>query len=178
MSKVKDLAKKSLSDSNIMTLIKGKARIISYPNLTKFNNLDDLMGKYNAVVILYETKKKFGHWTLLFKLNHDTVEFFDSYSMLPDDELKFIPHNFRMSNNELLPHLTYLLYSSGYQVEYNDYPLQNKKQGVNTCGRHVATRLLHRNLNIDEYVKMIERTGMDTDDFVTLFTNNISNHII
>lgn len=178
MKQLKELKKKSLSDSDIMNLLKGQSRIMSYPTLTEYDNLDDAMGKYGAIVLLYETKEHYGHWTAVFKLDDNTVEFFDSYAMRPDDELAFIPEHFRISNDELYPHLTYLLYSSGYDIEYNDYKLQSKKKDMNTCGRHVVTRLLFRWLDIDEYANMIKQFNMSPDNFVTYFTNKISNYNI
>jgi len=161
-----------------MDLLDGKANIMSYARLTEYDNLDEALGEHGALVLLYETKRNFGHWTLVFRLDNDTVEFFDSYSLKPDDELKFIPEYFRIENNQLLPHLTYLLYTSGYKVEYNDYKLQKKLRDMNTCGRHVVSRLLFRNLDIDKYAKMIKKSGLLPDIFVTILTNNISNHII
>lgn len=178
MGKLTKLKKKSLSDGDIMFLLNEKANIMTYPELTKYHDLDEALGPHSALVLLYETKRKFGHWTLVFKLDNDTVEFFDSYSLMPDDELSFIPEHYRIENNELLPHLTYLLYNSGYNVEFNDYKLQAHVKDTNTCGRHVVARLLFRNMDIDNYVDMISETGMDPDTFVTVLTNNISNHII
>lgn len=134
----------ALSDKDIMRLIKGKANLLTYTELQKYNNIDQVLGPYSALVLLYETSKNFGHWVCVFKVNENTIEHFDSYGLKPDDELKFIPEYFREVNYEEIPHLTYLLYNSGYNVIYNEFKLQKKKKGINTCGRWVATRLIYR----------------------------------
>ena len=134
----------ALSDKDIMRLIKGKANLLTYTELQKYNNIDQVLGPYSALVLLYETSKNFDHWVCVFKVNENTIEHFDSYGLKPDDELKFIPEYFREVNYEEIPHLTYLLYNSGYNVIYNEFKLQKKKKGINTCGRWVATRLIYR----------------------------------
>ena len=96
----------ALSDKDIMRLIKGKANLLTYTELQKYNNIDQVLGPYSALVLLYETSKNFGHWVCVFKVNENTIEHFDSYGLKPDDELKFIPEYFREVNYEEIPHLT------------------------------------------------------------------------
>jgi hypothetical protein len=40
---------------------------------------------------------------------------------------------------------------------------------VATCGRHVVTRLLLRNMPLNDYANVVF-SGNDPDEFVTLFT--------
>ena len=171
---LKKLQAISLSNDKIYDLLNGTVNIMSYPELTAFEDLESALGDYGALVLLYESKKNYGHWTLIFKRDKNTIEFFDSYALFPDDELKHIDIEYRRKNNQLYPHLTKLLYDSGYNIEYNDYLLQKKINGMNTCGRHVVTRLYFRKMSIDEYINMIKQMGMTPDEFVTHFTENIS----
>lgn len=163
-----------LSNNDIYKLVDGKVRILPYSELANYDDIDKVLGYHEAAVILYETKNNFGHWTLIFK-NEDgkTIEHFDSYGLFPDDELKFVPENFRKENNEYYPILTYLLMKSPYKKVYNNHRLQEKDNDVNTCGRHVVSRLIYRDLDIDDYFKMIKISGLKPDEFVLKLTNNI-----
>ena len=73
----------------------------------------------------------------------------------------------------MYPYLCKLLLDSGYKIVYNNYRLQEKKENVNSCGRHVVSRLIYRDVPIDEYVNMIKNSGFTADQFVTKLTNSI-----
>lgn len=168
---VQQAKQKSLSNFELLKMVKEKANLLLYPELIKYNNIDKALGKFGALILLYETSKNYGHWVGVFKRDKNTIEHFDSYGLFPDDELKFIPEYFRDTNNERLPHLTALLYKSGYNIEYNDHKLQQKMKDVNTCGRWVGMRLLLRNLHIDEFIKIfINNKCLNPDDIVTLMS--------
>lgn len=158
----------SLSNGDINKLLDGKCNIMSYDQLSKYDNIDSAMGKYGALILLYQTKQNYGHWCCVFKRNNNTIEFFDPYGLFPDDELEFVPKNMRKVLNEDYPHLTWLLYNSGYKkIDYNSKQLQKFKGDVNTCGRHCAVRIMLRNLPIDEYIKFL---GKDPDKKVLELT--------
>lgn len=175
---MEELLSKSLSNVEIYKLLNNKINIITYPELLNYNTLDEALGHYNAFVLLYETQQHNGHWTLIFKLNDNTIEHFDSYGIIPDDELSFIKYKYRIKSNQDLPYLSQLIYDSGYNVEYNEFALQKKIHDINTCGRHVVVRLIYKDHNIYEYVNMLKNSGVDPDIFVTLFTNLMSNYKI
>lgn len=167
---INKLKTKALTGQNLLQLVNYKCNMLTYPQLTEYNTIDDALGKHGTLILLYETRNNFGHWVCLFKRDKNTIEFFDSYGLLPDDELKFIPDHFRMISEQVLPHLTSLLYHSGYKVIYNEHRLQRKLRDVSTCGRHVACRINFKNKTLEDYVKMIKSTGYDPDTFVTLLT--------
>lgn len=172
---IKELQSKSLSDSELLDLVNHKANLMVYPQLTEYDNIDDCLGKYGVLILLYETKQNYGHWCCLIKHSDNHIEFFDSYGLFPDDEFKFIPENFRVESNQVYPHLTYLLYKSGCDIEYNNYKLQSKSEDaltkISTCGRHVACRILFRNMPLDIYAKMLlEKDGLTPDMKVTLLS--------
>lgn len=144
---------KALTNHEILKMINHKANLLVYEDLQKYNNIDDVLGKYKALVLLYETRDNFGHWTCLFKVNSNTIEHFDSYGLKPDSELKFVPEYFRKIHYEDYPHLTALLYLSKYKVIYNEYELQKHGKGINTCGRWVVTRLNYRMIPQNVFAK-------------------------
>lgn len=164
---------KALSDKDIMRLLRGKANIMTYQELQKYNSLDDALGPHGALVLLYTTKNNYGHWVCVFRVNKDTVEFFDSYGYSPDDQLNFIPQYFRERNYGRYPHLTALLYESGYNIVYNEYQLQDEKKGVNTCGRWCVLRILMKDVPQKKFSEYFYNLGGDADKHAVLFTNEI-----
>lgn len=171
MVTIKDLEKMSLSNDEVLQLIDGKANLVTYTQLKNYKNIDQLLGKYGACVILYLTKKNYGHWTCIFKINKKTLEIFDSYGIFPDDELNFkMNDNFRIVSGQNYPHLTYLLYNSPYDLTFNEYQFQKKGRDVATCGRHVATRLLLRKLSLENYKNLLTSDKYTPDEFVTMLT--------
>lgn len=170
---MKKLIGKSLSNNEIYDVFDGKIKILTYPELEQYKNIDELLYPYDKVIILYLTSENYGHWVALFKINHNNIEFFDSYSMKPDEELKLIGEHVRNVNNQTTPHLSHLLYDSNYNIHYNDVRLQKMKNDVNTCGRHCIVRLACDKMFIDDYVKLITSFKYDPDYVVTYLTQTI-----
>jgi hypothetical protein len=172
--KIKLLIGKALSNTEILEIINGKANLISYTNIHKYKNLDHLLGKYDACVILYELRPSYGHWCCIFKLDDNTVEFFDPYGIWPDKQKKYIDKKYLKESNQKYPYLTKLMIDSPYVLTYNHYPFQQKKKGVNSCGRWCAIRLLLRILSLDKFIKLFSNNKKYSKDFyVTLLTNYI-----
>ena len=84
----------SLTDSEVMKLVKGKANVILYHNIHKYRNLNQLLYPYGAAFILYEAKPYYGHWVALMLAKNkktgkiDTLEYFDPYGTYQDYTLK------------------------------------------------------------------------------------------
>jgi hypothetical protein len=167
-----------LSSEDISKTFNGRIKVLTYTELAEYNTLDDLLAPYGVVVILYLTKKNFGHWVLLFRYpdNPSHIEFFDSYGLFPDSELKFVPSNFRKENNMKFPHLTWLLYkyltnNPKGKIEYNNHRFQEKEEDVNTCGRHVINRYIYKDQYINDYYEMMnfvrKSTGLSYDQIVS-----------
>jgi hypothetical protein len=140
--------------------------------------LEKLIGKHGNLIILYLTGENIGHWVGLikhvqkksktlqrikkvsdqpaeatkFKHNDYTVEMFDSYGYVLDDQLEFVPHEFRKMYKEDLPHLLKVIFDSGRKVEYNDAHLQSSEDGISTCGFWVATRINNKDTQLEEFI--------------------------
>jgi mRNA-degrading endonuclease YafQ of YafQ-DinJ toxin-antitoxin module len=152
----------ALSDSDLMKLVDNKANLVLYPELVDYNNIDDVLGKYRACVLLFEAKPGYGHWVCLFR-NGNLIEFFNPYGGYPDDSLDFIPMHFRKVSNQLEPYLSMLLMHSPYELSYNEHAFQHHGKNIKTCGRHCAMRLIFRDLDLDSYTDMIEDLCEDLD---------------
>lgn len=175
MELIKQEIKKSLSNFDIKKMLKGKCNLISYDQLAKYKTIDEAMGKYGCLVILYETKEHYGHWTCVFKTHNskgeEIISFFDSYALPVDKELDFIDDDFKIYNNSYYPYLSKLLFESPLKIEYNEHELQDFSTKISTCGRWVVARLIFRDLPLKKFVKLFSSDPYITsDELVTAFT--------
>jgi len=171
IKKYEDIA---LSNYDILKLLNGKANIVVYPNLYKYDNIEQLLEPYGALILLFEAKPKYGHWTCVFKLDNDTLEFFNPYGGYPDDSLRYIPEEFKSITNQNHSYLTRLLIDSPYNLTYNEYQFQKVGKDIRTCGRHCVVRLLCRWMDLYEYYNFMEQLSnvlnMNFDGVVTVLT--------
>ena len=144
-------------------------KIINYRQLSKHNNIDDVLGSGNAVIILYEWVLNSGHWVCLFK-DGNVVEHFDSYGVKPDHELKWTPKEFKKTYYNKIPHLVKLLWQSPYDIRYSHHQLQKESPNVSTCGRWAVLRLILKHLDEDQFAKLFKNKSMSPDYLVTLMT--------
>lgn len=144
-----------LTGNTIFDILNGDVNIYEYKDLSQFSDIDDVLHTHHKAVILYETKEQFGHWVGLFRVDDRTLEFFDPYGLEVDEELNLIGENIRESLGEIIPHLSYLIMESGYDLIQNTTRLQKFLEDVNTCGRHVSVRLNLCHIPLDEYIKLL-----------------------
>ena len=147
-----------LSGSDIKEITNNGARVLSYHELVNYSTLDEVLGETQAIILLYETKENFGHWVTVFKINDNTIEFFDPYGLQMDDEL-----NYATYNNQ--PTLTNLVNAAGYKVVSNSKKLQTFKHEVNTCGRWASLRIKFRDTPLREFQTMFGNNKHYNADF-------------
>lgn len=160
---------RALSNKEIYEMLNGEPNIMTYSELKYYNNINDAMGTNKMLVLLYETRENYGHWCCVFMFNKNTIEVFDSYGLKPDDQLKCVPEYFKEIKNLFYPHLSLLLYKSEYEVVYNEYKLQKKEKGINTCGRWVVCRLTYKIIPQDVFAKFFLEYE-NPDEIVTIIT--------
>jgi hypothetical protein len=154
IASLKKAIKRPLSNEDIKSITKGKCKVMKYEELRNFMTLDSMFKPYKAVVILYETEPSYGHWVAMLKEpgnREGVVEFFDSYGMKPDSEIKFVPAYFRKISGQNKPILTWLIESSPYRCEWNQHDFQSKKREVNSCGRWAAVRVAWRDVTLAQF---------------------------
>lgn len=167
----------SLSAGECIKLLDGDANFYTYPELSKFDSIDEMFGNKNKVVLLYMHDDNYGHFTGLLRNKRDkTIYFFDSYNYSPDQEFSFIDEDARTKSNfNGSPYLSKLLRKSQYRIDYNPIQLQNDDDEISTCGRWVSMRLLFDNMTNDEFSNMMmmasKSTGQSPDDIITELTN-------
>jgi len=175
LKKYEDIA---LTNYEIDRILEGKTKILTYTNLPRFNNINQLLEPFKNFILLYLTKPNYGHWVCVLK-HPDRIEFFDPYggNNIPDNELDMIDHNVKKITNQDYPYLSKLLYDSGYPIEYNNYQFQEHANDINTCGRHCIVRVLFKHLLLDEYYdhmnQLCKKYNMNYDELVTYITTNM-----
>jgi|SRR6478736_1675122 hypothetical protein len=147
---IEELQSQPLNGSDMMKLVEHKANLSTINSLANYNDINDVLGRDGAVILLYETKPMYGHWVCLYRINNNTLFFFDPYGLAPDQQLRFSKFS--------KPYLSKLLKKSGYNVKYNSYDIQHFSKNISTCGKFVAFRLIFRNVS--------------NRDFISLFLNN------
>jgi len=179
---IKKSKSKAFSNEDISKLCEGAVNIYTYPELADMSNINQLLNypvKCGAAIILYLSRKDFGHWVAIFKVpkTSDTIEFFDSYGYSPDDELKMINEKFRKISNQVQPHLSRLIYDSAIKnIIYNNVALQkhDKKQSyesaISTCGRWAGLRISLKEIPLEEFQNLFFKQKFDPDWYVTALT--------
>jgi hypothetical protein len=159
-----------LSGNDIKTITNDGARVLSYHELVNYSSLDEVLGENQAMILLYETRENFGHWVAVFKVDDDTVEFFDPYGLQMDQEL-----NYATYNNEST--LTNLVKASGYKLIVNKVRLQTFVKDINTCGRWASIRIKFRSISLRDFQTLFKTNRHYNPDFwvsalTYLFTYN------
>lgn len=168
MVNLNQLEQYALNEDDIRQLVGNSTKIMTYPDL-KGENLDNLLSPNPYAVLLFLTKNDHdGHWQCLLKQPNNTLEVFDSFGLYPDGNRVWLTEKKLNSLDQSLPIVHDLLRGFGGKVVYNNQKLQEESK--NTCGRHIASRILHNHLSIQDYVDLIRNSGFDADEFVTRFT--------
>lgn len=179
MTDLSKLESVELSESDLKRLLKRDFKFIPYPELSKFTDIAQLLKKDGDYFILFfeTTSETSGHYQCCWRSNN-SYHFWDSYSLPPNGDKKYIEKSILIKLNEFKPYLPDLINRSladGDSWDYNTIDYQSWKGSVSTCGRHVACRLFRRDLTEQEYynfmVNYIKQNKLDSfDEAVTLIT--------
>jgi hypothetical protein len=160
------------SNRDISQKLGGNVRVITYKELLNYKTLDEALGEHGAFIVLYEQERNFGHWCCGF-LDDDIFYFFDSYGIIPDDQLIDIDPKFRIKSGQQFKYLTYLMKNSPYEIDYNPYQFQDDQEGINTCGRWCVARIKNKDLDADEFYDLFTGDNIDSDELVVEYTDDI-----
>ncbi len=168
---IKGLEEFAFSGEDIMKICEGKTKILRYPELYKYKDINSMFKPYNTVVLLYETEPGYGHWVCMIKHKNNTVEFYDPYGLAVDLQLNWIKEPFKTKNKSSYPILSKMLLESPYKIVYNSAQLQKYNNDTATCGRHVAFRIVMKHLELNKYIKLLTSSLKNTpDEIVTYLT--------
>jgi len=159
------------SDKNIKTLCSGKVNVMTVKQAVQTGDIDAVLGPHGAAAILFETSTNYGHWIALIRVNDNTVEWFDSYGLYPNEELTMIPKGFASRTHQDAPYLAYMLRDGGYtNLLFNEEPLQSSGRRVSTCGRWTAVRIAMKHISLKRFVDTFTGQTLSPDDYVILMT--------
>lgn len=159
-----------LEDSDIRHFLGNNQPIMIYSDLSKYNNIDQLLPSNNSsVVLLYEQQENSGHWCGIKKMG-DTIQYFNSYGGEIDAPLKWSKNKNKMLGQGK-PFLTILLNESPYDVYHNTYAFQNPKNyNITTCGLWCCSFILS-GLDLQnyfkEFLKLKKQSGLSNDELIT-----------
>jgi len=130
--------------------------VMLYTDLLKMS--DENIYKSLPIIILYETKPNYGHWTLLHKIPNG-IEFFDSYGFRPDEQYKMISKKYQLPHK--LKEFLIKMHDK-MNIHYNDYMFQEIGPKINTCGRWC---ILRENVggSIDDFAKKMSKLSIEKD---------------
>lgn len=148
----------SLTGKDMESYLGKFSKIIKYSELKDVKNIETYMKDFIWLVILYEQKENYGHWTVLIKNDlNNSFEFFDSYGTKPDLQLLDTPMIIRNSLDQNFPYLAVLLFESKRTIFYNHNKLQKLNLKVATCGKWVIVRCLMYLIDLDLFMNYIKR---------------------
>lgn len=154
----------ALTDEEMRHLMNNKVNLVTYSKIKDYASIDELLGPYKRCIILFETKKNYGHWCCCFLDRYRQLHFFNSYGDYggkyqgyPDAYLPMISKEIRIECNENHPYLSELFLNSDYELEYNDYQYQKLGDKIKTCGYWVVLRLFLEKFTDDEFRDFVLR---------------------
>jgi hypothetical protein len=166
-----ELKSYALSDGDIKSML-GDVKITTYPELEGIDDINEIFDRRGRAILFFPNQSPtVGHWTCLIRRPH-MIEFFDPYGERPDDQKDGLSKSKLEQLDIEKPLLSRLLRSAKVPVYYNSHAFQVSRDDVATCGRHCAVRLLYAPYSLDKYGKIIRKSGLKADDFVTGVTFN------
>ena len=140
---------------------------VEYRKLGKYKSIQQLLGQYDGVFILYTEKgTAVGHWVCMFKDAHDprACHYFDPYGFPPEHDIK-LTHN-----NDHLLDLIHKYKMDGYKLILNKHRFQKMSESIEDCGRHCSIRMRFRCLRDKEYEHLINSSKYNADYTVSMMS--------
>jgi hypothetical protein len=162
-----------LSDDDIRKFFKNQINIMRYSELQNYDNIFDVLGKYERCILLFEAEKM-NHWVLLMIIRKPNkkpyILFHDSYGIVPNNEFNYIPKSFQKMTKQDRNVLLHLLIDCPLETHYNQYRLQKISKDIATCGKHCCVRGLFNKIDEDEFNRLIrdecKLTKLSTDEII------------
>jgi len=164
-----------LSAGDIMRMLPG-TRIWTEPQLAGMQLADALGRDGSCVILIPVTTPTNGHWVCLWDAGPH-IEWFDPYGMGVDVGLqRYVSPAARRRLHETQPNVLDMLMRQDKPVLVSHGHFESMRPDIDTCGRHVCVRLLHRNLDDSEYARFIYGQGANADAVVTTITRRLIGH--
>jgi hypothetical protein len=168
-----------VSGEDLKNILGDDLKIFRFSDLKNYNNIYELLPKKKDYCVIFYTDDikngvNIGHWTCLMRYKN-YFEFFDSYGLTVDDELKFISPVKKKQFGEEEDYLSNLL--EPVKHNYNHHDFQAWDDNITTCGRWVIIRIfLFKNGIIkqkdfyDYLKKKVKKFGGNYDQLAVYYT--------
>lgn len=162
----------ALSDTDIRQILGDDISLLTYPDLANLNSIDECFDKKGRCILLFLTQSaNAGHWCCMMRKKKG-IYFWDPYGEEPEAQKEYASKQLLKQLDEDSPYLTRLLRASGRPVYYNTHQYQKLKDGISTCGRWCVARLLYAPKSEEYFKKVVDKSGLAGDDFVSALTAN------
>jgi len=163
--------RKPWSEDDMRKLCSGKVEVMTVADAVRRGNIDAVLGPHGAAILLFETEPGYGHWVALIRVDKYTMEWFDSYGIEPEGELKMIPAHFRHQSKQDYPYLTQMIREGGYRkLLYNSEHLQSSGPNMSTCGRWASMRVAMKEFPLETFVKLFTNQKLKPDQYISMLT--------
>jgi hypothetical protein len=165
--------KEKLNGNQLLNMMDNKCNLIPYSTIKNYRSIDDLLGYYKQAFILYEYEDKSGHWVVMYRSPKGTLCFYDSLGNNLD-ELNEDINKFRKGRGLPLVNNDLSNLTAFQKVIYNNYPIQQDKTNVNTCGAYCVARLKLKSLNNEKFNNLFKNgKEYSPDYFVRVYIDGL-----
>lgn len=166
---VQHVVAQDLTGGEIKEMMQGRAYVKTYQDL-EGATVESFFGSTLKVALLFPVSSlSNGHWLAVWlDPVRRVIHHFDSYGLSPDAEDQYSKNP--LVQQRLLNKFYAACVQQGYSMVYNQEKYQQWSTGVNTCGRHVITRLRLSYLSEGQYARLMLRQRSSPDEIVTLLT--------
>ena len=168
---IKSVYNLDLTGNDVQYLTRGKSKVVLYDTLTPDDNIIDIIGPTNQVLLLFPTTNDGpdGHWlSLRYIPDKKLISLFDSYGLSVSAEIQY-SKNLDVQKN-ILGYLFNKAIQLGYRYEYNPYRFQVMKSGVNVCGRWASIRNRFWYLDVEQFKRLFIGQTSSPDYLITIMT--------
>ncbi len=168
---IKSVYKYDLSGNDVQYLTRGKSKVILYDNLKPSDNIVDLIGPTNQVLLLFPTQQGSpdGHWlSIRYLPDKKMISYFDSYGLSPSAEIQY-SNNIKVKQN-ILGGLINKAILNGYRFEFNPYRFQLMANGINVCGRFASIRNRFWYLDMEQFKKLFMNQRQSPDYLISIMS--------
>lgn len=185
LEKIRRRMKTPTSKKDLLYMLKGKVRVISYDECLQYNTLLELLGQYEACILLYpgtdfgsDVSDPVGHWCCLFSVvgsKPRRIEYFDPYGSFIDSNIDEI--NRKHDGQIIPPHIKRLILeeinSGNSEVYWNETVFQSIEVESATCGLHVVLRLKNNHLIEEDYARLYYDVSVNQNILPDLMVSSI-----
>ena len=168
---IKSVYNLDLTGNDVTYLTRGKSKVVLYDSLTTDDNIIDIIGSTNQVLLLFPTTNinADGHWlSIRYIPNKKLISYFDSYGLSVSAEIQY-SKNLNVQKN-ILGYLFNKAIRLGYNFEYSPYRFQVMKSGVNVCGRWASIRNRFWYLDVEQFKRLFIGQSSSPDYLITIIT--------